>query len=202
MKTENRNMKTITSLAASLALFGFIGEVQANPIPLTTGNEIIAQGGTVTITFISMDAADTDLTFLAPDASTIYFNNKTASPGETVNILGTFPQGTVLTFGLFNQNTGETFYTGDGSVYSNPDGKVHADVQSGYKGNSDETYVGFEDLSVADGSDWDYNDLEFYVTTLPSTGGNTGRVPDTSSTLSLFGMSLAGLAAFARRFKK
>jgi hypothetical protein len=32
--------------------------------------------------------------------------------------------------------------------------------------------------------------------------GNVGTVPDASSTLPLFGMSLAGLAAFARRFKK
>jgi hypothetical protein len=202
MTTKNKIMKISTGLAASLAVFGFIGAVQANPSPLTTGNEIIAQGGKVTVTFISMDAADTDLAFLAPDSSTIYLDNKTATLGETVDVLGTFPKGTVLTFGLFNQNTGETFYTGDGSVYPNPDGDVHAQVTYNYNSLSDETYVGFEDLSVADGSDWDYNDLEFYVTTLGTAGGNTGTVPDASSTLPLLGMSLAGLAAFARRFKK
>ena len=163
MKTENRSMKTITGLAASLALFGFIGAVQANPIPLTIGNVITAQGGDVTITFISMDAADTDLTFLAPvHTSTIYFNNKTAIPNVTNTFdLGTFAAGTMLTFGLTNEATHETFYTGPGANNTGTDGKVYADV---HIIGLDETYVGFEDLSTADGSDWDYNDLEFSVT--------------------------------------
>jgi Domain of unknown function (DUF4114)/VPDSG-CTERM motif len=196
MKTENRSMKTITGLAASLALFGFIGAVQAGPI--TLANLITAQGGNVTVTFLSKEAADTDLIFLAPDTSTTIFNNQTANAGDTVP-LGTFAAGTVLTFTLDNINTGYIFSTGDGT--HNPDGDVHAQVLYNYNGHSDETYVGFEDL-YGNSSDWDYNDLKFYVTTLPSTGGNTGRVPDVSSTLSLFGISLTGLAAFARRFKK
>ena len=197
MKTENKTIKVITGgIAASLALFGFSGAVQAGPI--TLANLITAQGGEVTVTFISKEAADTDLVFLAPNLSSTIFNNQTANTGDTVP-LGTFAAGTMLTFTLDNINTGYIFSTGDGT--HNPDGEVHAQVLYDYKGHSDETYVGFEDL-YGNSSDWDYNDLEFFVTTLPNAGGSTRPVPDASSTLSLFGMSLAGLTFFSRRFKK
>ena len=189
-------MKISIGLSASLAVFGFIGALQAGPITLV--NLITAQGGDVSVTFISKEAADTDLTFLAPDTSTAIFNNQTANPGDTVP-LGTFAAGTVLTFTLDNINTGYFFSTGDGT--HNPDGDVHAQVLYDYNGHSDETYVGFEDL-YGNSADWDYNDLEFFVTTLPSAGGNTRPVPDVSATLPLLGMSLAGLTVFARRFKK
>lgn len=82
----------------------------------------------------------------------------------------------------------------------NPDGDVHANVQYGYDGQADETYVGFEDL-FGKSADWDCNDLEFYVTTLSGPGTDIRPVPDTFSTLPLLGMSLAGLAALARRFR-
>jgi Domain of unknown function (DUF4114)/VPDSG-CTERM motif len=194
MTTKNKIMKVVTGLAATAGFFGLIGVVQAGPISI--GNLITANGGDVFVTFISKEAADTDLTFLAPNTTTTIFNNQTANVGDTVD-LGTFAAGTVLTFTLDNINTGKIYSTGAGAL--NPDGDVHADVLYNYNGQSDETYVGFEDL-FGSSSDWDYNDLEFFVTS--ERAGRVGTVPDASSTLSLFGMSLAGLAAFARRFKK
>jgi len=57
------------------------------------------------------------------------------------------------------------------------------------------TYVGWEDKTLAQGSDWDYNDLIFAF-------ANTSVAVPEPLTLSLFGMGLAGAALVGRRRNK
>jgi hypothetical protein len=168
--------------------------------PISVGDELFAQGGDVTVTFVGKGAAGyTDLLFLASPNTTPYnssanwiFDNQTSAAGATVD-LGSFAAGTELEFGMDN-SIGNTFYTGPGS--RNSDGDVHAYVVNDYNGDPNEQYVGFED-EPSSYSDFNYADVQFVFT-----GTVAAPAPDTGSTLSLFGMGLAGLAGFARRFKK
>jgi hypothetical protein len=209
-------MKISIGLAASLAVFGFIGQAKANlepytgsgPITFSPTSIISANGGNVSVTYEGSSAGDLDLLFQGPaagppsTAATIFYNNTispdTQTPVGTTIPLGSFGVGVELEFAIYNVATKETFYSGDPS--RNKDKDVHAYVIQDYMSNQYLTYVGFEDLSPTDSSDWDYNDLAFVVDSEPA--DLIRPLPDASATLPLFGISLAGLAAFARRLKK
>jgi hypothetical protein len=170
---------------------------------IATGDNLYSLGGDVTVTFLGKgNAGDTDLLYLASPTPTAYdsssspiFNNQTSAANTTVD-LGTFASGTDLEFAIFNEATGNTLYSGSG--VNNLDGDVHAYVVNDYDGNPNEEYVGFED-EAAPNSDFNYADVQFVFTGLE---GSTSSVPDAASTVSLLGLSLAGVAAMARRFRK
>lgn len=191
--------------------------VAAQAGPVTTPPPVItALGGNVTAVYIFANAGDSSILGLgapAPAVSQIFCNHPTGScmtaglPGDTVN-LGN--RTGLLTFTLSN-NSKSTMYD---TVAADSDGNYHAKITTNYDdfgvgplsgtlaaqlaGYSNVTFVGFEDRNLAQGSDWDYNDLIFaFSNTAPS--GNPG-VPE-PLTLSLLGAGLAG-AFGLRRLKK
>jgi hypothetical protein len=138
---------------------GTIPVVQGTAATPSGLNLTVAQTGDVKIAFAGSQAADLDLLF---DNSQLLAANQTTPPGSVVD-LGTFNAGTVLTFNLFNVDTGLIFMTGPAS--GNPDDVVHA-AYAAWTANSainfNGEFVGMEDL--ANGvSDHDYNDLMFVV---------------------------------------
>jgi len=207
MTNKFKIVKVLTVLATGVGVFGLVGATQASPSPISVGNQVYASGTSVSVTFLSASAADIDLAILAPvtQTSPILINNQTTPINNLpISVAGTFTAGDVLVFALENTSTGFTFFTGSGILpnTTNPDGLIHADVT--YEG-SGVTQVAFEDLTLGENSDWDYNDLVFDVFGTegqPNVQSNTALVPDASATVSLLGMSLTGFAIFARRFKK
>jgi Domain of unknown function (DUF4114) len=197
MTTKNKMMRTFASLAAGAGVFGLVGVAQATQI-VTAQTPILANGGDVSVTFVSASAADTDLSFLSSPSKLTLFDNQPNNQTPTSINLGTFGVGQLLTFELDNISIPEIFFTGLGS--QNPDGDIHASVSETTSGGVETYLVGFEDLDASN-SDWDYNDFVFDVTVDP-VNTKVSPAPDASSTLPLLGMSLAGLAALTRRFKK
>ena len=144
------------------------------------GKLVVAENGDVTLTFLGSDAGYTDvLMFLG----NLIFTGHQTDVG-TVFDLGSFAAGTVLTFQLHVNDTGNDFYTGPADV--NFDGELHARA---VLNASHEAVVGFEDLQG--GGDRDYNDLEFLVT-------NVAAVPE-ASTVSMMLAGLGLMAFFGRR---
>ena len=177
---------------------------QAAPI---LGQELIATGGDVVVTFVSNGAGYTSELYLdGPDGDALgtIFNNQTTLVSSSLN-LGAFLAGTELIFRLEVKNTGQVFYSGDSS--RNADGIAHAIVDS----SQNQAQVGFEDLFG--GGDRDYNDLVFSFSNVsggtlsaqsggPSVlavGGPSVLAVDEPSTLVLFGVGLAGLVLVMRR---
>jgi VPDSG-CTERM motif len=207
MTNKYKIVGVLTVLATVVGVFGMVGATQASPSPISVGNQVYADGSSVYIKFLSASAADTDLAILAPvtQTSPTLINNQTTPINNLpISVVGVFTAGEELVFALENTTTGITLFTGSGLLpgISNPDGFVHANVT--YEG-SGVTQVAFEDLTSQENSDWDYNDLVFDVYGTegqPSVQSNVGLVPDASTTVSLLGMSLTGLALLARRFKK
>jgi uncharacterized protein DUF4114 len=209
---SNNGIRSFVSIA--VALCGIVGTARSqsfivgNAIPLSEEENLLVAGGgdvTVTITADSSSAADTDvlslyavnpnsgIVTLVNPLTTPLVNNQTTPIGTQVD-LGSFVAGSELIFQVVNENTATTFYSGSDSSL-NPDGVVHFDVQ-GTSGGS--TTVGVEDLDKAQSSDYDYNDVVYTFTGVSA----ADPVPETSSTLPLFGMGLGVLGLFAPRFKK
>jgi hypothetical protein len=158
--------------------------------PLLNGEEIIASGGDVTLTFLGPTTAIyNDVIFLASPANGfgMFFPNHTTPNGATID-LGNYAAGTELEFGIYAANSGQTWYSGPDS--RNSDGAVHAYLVNNYEGLADTVYVGFEDLGANAGSDWNYVDHIFAV--------SGATVPDAVSTASLLGFSFCGLMSFRR----
>lgn len=182
-------MTRLGAFLGSAALVGlFAGPAQATPILEQT---LIATGGDIVVTFVSNGAALSSELWLDGDAGDelgAIFNNWTTAVGTSMD-LGSFTEGTELVFKLIVGKTGNVFYTGPAA--RNPDGVVHADVETG----TDQTLVGFEDLFG--GGDRDYNDLVFAFTNVMPTassgaaGGdgvsNAGGAPNAGGTPSAGG---------------
>lgn len=202
--------KILLSAAAGLLLSA--ASVQAAPI--TTPPQVLSAIGDVTAVYVFADAGNTStLDELLPASFLqIFCNHSTsgctaASPGDTA-ALGI--QNGVMRFGLNNKDTGTTFF----SDTADSDGNYHVLISDNYAdfnqgvlpggaatvinnlilSGMSVTYIGWEDLTKGQGSDFDYNDLIFAFANT-----TTNKVPE-PLTLSLFGAGVAG-AAWAKRRK-
>jgi hypothetical protein len=155
---------TARRLAVSLGLAGLL----ASPAALAgLGDDAIAGGGEILVTFVSSEANYNSLILV--NSGVPFFPNHTTAPGDTVSI-GTFAAGTILDFALMVTTTGQTFHTGPAS--GNPDSLIHADVTYDF-GTPGTTRVSFED--VLGGGDMDYDDYIFTfrsVTAIPEPATN------------------------------
>ncbi|HKX64728.1 MAG TPA: PEP-CTERM sorting domain-containing protein, partial [Rhizomicrobium sp.] len=172
--------------------------------------------GDVTAVYVFANAGDTSiLNELTPvSINQIFCNHSTgsctgANPGDTAP-LG-FQTG-IMTFSLRNVTSGVTFF----SDLADSDGNYHVKISDDYAdfgqgvlpaaantvigglilSGMSVTYVGWEDRTARQGSDFDYNDLIFAFANT-----TTRNVPEPLS-LSVIGVGLAGVAWAKRRKKK
>ncbi len=172
-------------LAASLV--SMAGTASAAPV---LGAQLFWAGGDVTITVQPATAGYTSLLSLYsanPDIA-IALNNQV---GLTVTIAAATIDighdiGDELVFGIYVQNTGNTFLMGPSS--RNADGQIHAAINNLGGGV---LRVGFEDLYGGGDRDYDDNVFDFR-------GGVRSNVPE-PGTLALAGLALLGVAAARRR---
>ena len=205
-------MSKKTMFGAGLGLM--LSAAAAVAAPITTPPQVISAVGDVTAIYVFANAGNTStLDELLPASFLqIFCNHSTggctaANPGDTA-ALGV--QNGVMRFGLNNLSTGPTIFsdTADG------DGNYHVRISEDYAdfgqgalpGAADTvisglilsgmtvTYIGWEDLTADQGSDFDYNDLIFAFANT-----TTRKVPE-PFTVSLMGVGLAG-AAWAKRRK-
>jgi len=161
--------------AVSLGLAGLL----ASPAALAgLGDDAIAGGGEILVTFVSSNASYNSLILV--NSGVPFFPNHTTAAGDTFSI-GTFTAGTILDFALMVTTTGQTFHTGPAA--GNPDSLIHAGVTYDF-GTPGTTLVSFED--ILGGGDQDYND---YVFTFRS----VTAVPEPETNV----LMLAGLMAVA-----
>ena len=198
-------------LAAGIGLLMSMAAAQAGPI--TTPPPTLSAFGDVTAVYIFANAADTSiLSEIAPSGISPIFCNHSgggctaASPGDT---LALFPpsQFGAMTFSLENTTRGNLF-TNDAA---DSDGNYHALITPNYSDfgvgaldpaaaaalaglSGSITFVGWEDKTLGQGSDFDYNDLIFAFANTRT----TTTVPE-PLTLSLFGAGVVGAALVARR---
>ena len=198
-------------LSAGVGLM--ISAVAAQAVPIKTAPPTLSAFGNVTAVYIFDDAANTSvLNEISPAAfPQIFCNHATSTcvestPGETKNLFPP-PQTGAMVFSLQNVTTG-TLFT---SNLADADGNYHVRITSNYAdfglgalpgpaaaalvGLSSITFIGWEDLTLGQGSDFDYNDLVFAFANTAVTG-----VPE-PLTLSLFGAGLVGAAWMSRRKK-
>ncbi|MEO6023861.1 MAG: PEP-CTERM sorting domain-containing protein [Burkholderiales bacterium] len=200
-------------LAAGVGLL--MSTAAAHAVPITTPPPILSAFGNVTAVYIFADANDNStLNELTPQAIPLIFCNHTITgtctgnnPGNTKNLFPP-PQSGPIVFSLNNVTSGNLFTTN--AVGS--DGFYHALITSNYTDfglgalsgplaaqlaglGGSISFVGFEDKTFGQGSDFDYNDLIFAFANTAIVG-----VPE-PLTLSLFGAGLAGAALMRRRKK-
>ncbi|HKU64527.1 MAG TPA: PEP-CTERM sorting domain-containing protein [Rhizomicrobium sp.] len=191
-----------------------LSAVVAQAAPITTPPQVLSAIGDVTAVYVFADAGDTSiLNELTPVAiNQIFCNHSTgsctgANPGDTAP-LG-FQTG-IMTFSLHNVTSGTTFF----SDLPDSDGNYHVKISDDYadfgqgalpaaantviggliSSGMSVTYVGWEDWTAGQGSDFDYNDLIFAFANT-----TTRNVPEPLS-LSVMSVGLAG-AAWAKRRK-
>ena len=176
----------ISVLAAtllSITSFGttpFVPSAQAGtiipyPSPGTPNPEVYsfvaAATGDITAYFAGSDAGHSDSIGLLVNGvptGIIGLNNHTSSLGDSI-VLGSVNAGDVLTFFLVDFTSGSTWYS-DKSL--NVDGNAQHAYSAPYPGPNPSfgfgipngTFIGFEDLSQAQGGDFDYNDDSFVFT--------------------------------------
>jgi PEP-CTERM motif len=143
----------------------------------------------------------------SPSPNGLGLNNQTSSFGDSFD-LGTVNAGDTLTFfiNVFDPNVGNL-----GNAYSDPSLNGPYDGGTGinhvYSTNYDSgtnqlpgipsgTYVGFEDLPLYQGPDYNYTDEQFVFT---NTSMSSSPEP---TSLALFGIGIAGLAGYRWRRRK
>jgi hypothetical protein len=199
-------------LAAGIGLLMSAAAAQAGPIK--TAPPTLTALGNVTAVYIFADALDTSrLNEVTPVSFPLIFCNHPTGTcagnvaGDTKNL---FPpsQSGAMVFSLNDVSSGLNFTTN----VADSDGNYHALITSVYSDfglgplpgpaatalaalGGSITYIGWEDKTLAQGSDWDYNDLIFAF-------ANTSVVVPEPLTLSLFGAGLAGTALLGRRRSK
>jgi hypothetical protein len=206
--------KYFLAAAASLLMSG----AAAHATPILTPPSGLTAVGDVTAVYVFADAGDTSiLNELTPVAiNQIFCNHPTG--GCAANVAGDERdlgvQNGAMTFSLANVTTGTTFTSNTPETAGGP---YHVLVTTNYAdfnvgallpgaqsaldaltaAGKSITFVGWEDLSAAQGSDFDYNDLIFaFANTRITT-----NVPE-PLTVSLFGAGLAGAAWLRRRKSK
>lgn len=208
-------MKCVSIGLAAVLAMGLATATSASPI--TTPPPTLTASGDVTAFYVFASAQNTsvlNLTSPLPGMSSIFCNHDTsgctaATPGDSV-FLGNLSAS--LVFSLDNLSTGSTFF----SDTADADGNYHVLITNNLAdfGGSlslptsladfitanpgiDVTFVGWEDRNLAQGSDFDYNDLIFAFT-------NTSAGPITTpepATLALLGAGLMALGAGLHRKK-
>jgi PEP-CTERM motif-containing protein len=203
-------------LAAGVGLLMSAAAAQATPI--TTPPSGLTAVGDVTAVYVFADAGDTSiLNELTPVSINQIFCNHANGPCGAANnpgdVMDLGVQNGAMTFSLENFSKSDTFT----SNAPDADGNYHVLVTTNYAdfglgalpGGADSvisgllgggqtiTYVGWEDLTADQNSDFDYNDLIFaFANTRITT-----TVPE-PLTVSLFGAGLVGAAWLRRRKSK
>lgn len=203
-------MKKILLAGAGLLL----SVVAAQAAAITTPPPALIATGDVTAIYVFADAQDTSV--LAQSAfGTIFCNHSEGTcvggtAGQTAD-LGTLSNPLVFTLDNLSTSTIFTSNAPDGA------GDYHALISSNYSVYNEGalpgaaatkinaliamgetvTYVGWEDLTAAQDSDFDYNDLIFAFANTTTT---PPPVPE-PMTMSLFGAGLVGAAWINRRKK-
>src|SRR5262245_61631031 len=202
---------TLFSLA-SLGTTQFVSSAQAGTIiPYPNGgtvnpevyNFVAAADGDITSYFAGSDAGHSDSIGLLVNGNptgVIGLNNHTSSLGDSI-VLGSVKAGDILTFFLIDFTSGSTWYS---DKSKNVDGNTQHAYSAPYPGANPPfgfgiptgTFIGFEDLSLAQGGDFDYNDDSFVFTNVALT--STTPLP---ATLPLFagGAGLLGFLGWRRR---
>lgn len=158
------------------------------------GDKLYYQGGSIDITILSTTAGYSSLLslyLLNPQSTQQVFGWNHSNLGQTYSYdpaTQGYVVGDELIFGIYVQNTGNTFFMGDAS--RNPDHLIHASVDSN-SGSGFDYLVGFEDLF--NGGDQDYDDNVFGFS-----GGLSSNPTPVSEPGSLL-LLATGLLALTRR---
>ena len=200
-------------LAAGIGLL--LSAAAAQAIPITTLPPELIASGNVTAVYVFADAGDSSiLNELTPVPFPQIFCNHTIigtctgnNAGDTKSLFPPSQTGPMV-FSLQDVTSGNLFTSNSADV----NGNYHVRITSNYADfglgalpgaaataltglPGSITYIGWEDLTAAQNSDFDYNDLIFAFV-------NTSiRVPE-PLTLSLFGAGIAGAALLRRRKAK
>lgn len=190
-------MKLVHAVTLALSLSAPMFANAETPLPFgispSDNSLFVGSTGEVILTFLSGEADFTSNLFLEGRAGSI-LNNQTAVAGSQFS-LGSFDAGSTLSFNIFVDEIGATFFNGLAS--RNSDNVIHA-AYSNPVGNT--ITIGFEDLFG--GGDLDYNDLVFSLTNVYAATAPVSPVSE-PETYAMFmaGLGLMGWSARRRQQK-